>query len=515
MTSLASVLSHLSECHRELGDLQAACKALRSGFVQYGRLSQRDASASASVSGKKYALSQHYKLAQELWDEDETGAALSVFRDGLTLGRQLVALEGRDRIGRNLVSRMAEFSGNILKSQKKWDAARVSYQESLEEARAYLRLDPARPDEVEKRIIILHEKLGEVYEKSGQIEEAIRNLRTGVQLSLARFEANVQDKATREILARLEGKLREILHHLGRFEEVCDISLTIVQCFQRVGNKLAENSQVQEPLATFYLRLGRELRKVGRYEEAIASFHQSLSIVKTLEPTGVEDDKYVLLQAVTYGELVRAAIRQSDKRRAAVLIDKCIKDLGHLRVTDTKVSWLPRLEEANALVLSVQMELKGEGLEEARPILERALSIVQSLRGPSKLPRQEVEVGFHLLMAAVEASRGNPKVAVEVLEALYSLLAEGVDPLPLAVFYALTYRACVAGPAQDRKNKTTELHERCVSRTVELLRRAHDAKQLESYYPARDLQSLPIFQPLLREVAFQQFLVELELPKAK
>ena len=165
----------------------------------------------------------------------------------------------------------------------------------------------------------LIEKLGEIHQATGHIEEAFKYFDKKVRLIKELYDSNPRDESLKNSLAISYSKLGEIHQAMGHMEEALKYFEEVVRLSRELSESNPRNELLKNDLAISYSKLGDFHQDMGHMEEALKYFDMRSALGKELYVSNPRNESLKNGLAISYHRL--GAVNEAEGKLEEALLD--------------------------------------------------------------------------------------------------------------------------------------------------------------------------------------------------
>ncbi|HET8799501.1 MAG TPA: tetratricopeptide repeat protein, partial [Thermoanaerobaculia bacterium] len=256
------------------------------------------------------------------------------------------------------------------------------YEELLRAQKARAEAEPERADS-QRVLSVLYNRIGDVYRALGEGEKAREAYLKDLAIAERLAEAEPERADYQRDLSVSYNKIGDVYRALGEWEKAREAYLKSLAIRERLAEAEPERADYQRDLSVSYERIGDMYGALGEGEKAREAYLESLAIRERLAEAEPDRADYQRDLSISYNKIgdVYRALGDGEKAREALLKSLAIRE---------------RLAEAEPDRADYQVDLATSlrfvgllGPSPSRPLLERALAILQRLHAEGRLAPQD------------------------------------------------------------------------------------------------------------------------------
>jgi tetratricopeptide (TPR) repeat protein len=224
---------------------------------------------------------------------------------------------------------LSERIGNYY--QKTGDIEKATKFYNLEST-LFLELYEANPqsEQLKNGLAISYGKLGSIHQSMGHMEQALKYFEKRSILGQELYEANPQSEQLKNGLAISYEKLGDIHQSMGHMEQALKYFDDEVSLFLELFEANPRSEQLKNGLAISYSKLGDIHQSMGHMEQALKYFENDLELTKELYEANPRSIKLFEGLAISYYKLAMAYKAKNDDKNGRYYFGEWKKMISYL-----------------------------------------------------------------------------------------------------------------------------------------------------------------------------------------
>ncbi|HTV69035.1 MAG TPA: caspase family protein [Rhizobiaceae bacterium] len=326
------------------------------------------------------------EIGDALYDRGELMPAIGTYNEGLVLKAKLLAADPQSLSRQRDLTTSYDALGMVLRDLGQIEDALFAFNTSLDMRKGIVAADPDHFGR-QRDLSISYDKVGDVLRDKRDYDGALASYRAGRDIVEKLAARDPNEKQYVRDISVAGDKIGNVLDDQGDL----DGALASYRASNDVISALAasdpDNSTWQRDLSVSLEKVADMLRKQGDLEAGLSNYEQSLVIVRKLTASDPTNANWQRDLSVTLGEIGNIHV---DLRHLQPATD-ALKE--SLEIRERLVATTPgnaRWQRDLALALADWAQVGPK----KRQTLERALSIMETLRGNGQVPADDPMISY-------------------------------------------------------------------------------------------------------------------------